>query len=159
LTVENILNSVAEELGTEIVIGRLFSFVGPSILGKTQYAVASFINDAIEHNSIKVKGNPNTVRSYLHESDMSNWILRSLHLDNPAKLVSIGSSIEVSISKLAEFIATATGAKIEYLNPNAPGDTYTADNAATLESLGVTETKYWQDAVIECIELVKGQKN
>jgi len=159
LTVENILNSLAKEIGTEIVIGRLFSFIGPSILGKTQYAIASFINDAIRHNSIAIRGNPNTIRSFLHEADLSNWILMSLRVENPPKLVSIGSSIEVSIAELADFIATATGAKIEYLNPNAPGDIYTADNAATLESLGVAETKYWQDAVIECIAMAKEQKN
>lgn len=159
LAVEEILTAMCEEAGSNIVIGRLFSFIGPNILKKSQYAVTSFIRGAVERDLVTVNGNPNTVRSYLHETDMSNWILRSLQLANSAKLVSIGSSIKVTISELAEFIATVTGAKIEYPNPNLPGDIYTADNAATLESLGVIETKNWQDAVIECIEIAKGQKN
>jgi dTDP-glucose 4,6-dehydratase len=159
LAVENTLTALGKELGSDIAIGRLFSFIGPNILKKDQYAVTSFIKGAVEQNSIKVNGNPSTVRSYLHETDLSLWILRSLELANLVTTVSIGSSIKVTISELAEFIATATGAKIEYLNPNAPGDVYSADNAATLESLGVTETKNWQDAVIECIEIVKGKKN
>ena len=68
-------------------------------------------------------------------------------------------SIKVKMSELAEFIGRITGAEVEYLNPNAPGDIYTANNASTLESLSVNETKCWQDSVIECIEIVKGSKN
>jgi len=159
LAVEKILTAMGEEVDSNIVIGRLFSFIGPNILKKNQYAVASFIKGAVQQNLITVNGNPNTVRSYLHETDMSYWILRSFQVAKPASLVSIGSSTRVTISELAEFIARVTGAKIEYLNPNAPGDIYIADNLETLESLGVSETKNWQDAVIECIEIAKGQKN
>jgi nucleoside-diphosphate-sugar epimerase len=159
LTVENVLTKVAEKENTKIIIGRLFSFVGPNILKKPQYALSSFIHGAIKNKKITVIGNPNTVRSYLHETDMSNWIFRSFQEENPVTILSIGSSIKVRISELAEFIATATGAEVEYLNPNAPGDIYIADNASTLESLGVTETKKWQDAVIECIEIAKELKN
>lgn len=159
LTVENILASVGREVDSQVLIGRLFSFIGPNILSKTQYALPSFISGAVDHNSIVINGNPSTVRSYLHETDMSNWILKSFQVANPAKPLSIGSSVNVTISELAKFIATATGAQIHYLNPSAPGDIYTADNSATLESLGVAETKYWQDAVLECIEIAKGRKN
>ncbi len=159
LTVENALSNVANEENIKIVIGRLFSFIGPNILNKTQYAVSSFIRGAIENKKITVNGNPNTVRSYLHEADMSDWILRSFQTDNQLDLISIGSSSKVQITELAEFIATATGADVEYLNPKAPGDIYIADNASTLERLGVSETKNWQDGVIECIAIAKGQKN
>ena len=159
LTVENALSNIAIEENLYIIIGRLFSFLGPNILNKTQYAVSSFIHSAIKNRVITVNGNPNTVRSYLHESDMSDWILKSLQIENHLDLISIGSSIEVCISELAEFIASATGADVDYLNPNAPGDKYIADNASTLERLGVRETKNWQDGVMECIEIAKGSKN
>ena len=159
LTVENILTKVAEKENTKIIIGRLFSFVGPNILKKPQYALSSFIHGAIKNKKITVIGNPNTVRSYLHETDMSNWIFRSFQEENPITVLSIGSSIKVRISELAEFIAAKTGAEVEYINPNAPGDIYIADNVSTLESLGVTETKKWQDGVIECIEIAKELKN
>ena len=159
LSVEGILTNLAEDEGLDIMIGRLFSFIGPNILNKSQYAVTSFIRGAVEQGLILVKGSPNTVRSYLHETDMSTWILRSLQSAKSPRIFSVGSSVKVTISELAEFIATATRAKVEYLNPNAPGDIYTAENALTIESLGVTETKNWQDAVIECIEIAKGQKN
>jgi len=159
LTVENALSNVAIEENLNITIGRLFSFLGPNILNKTQYAVSSFIHSAIKNRVITVNGNPNTVRSYLHESDMSDWILKSFEIENHLDLISIGSSIEVCISELAEFIASAIGADVDYLNPNAPGDKYIADNASTLERLGVRETKNWQDGVMECIEIAKGSKN
>jgi nucleoside-diphosphate-sugar epimerase len=159
LTVENALSNIAIEENLNITIGRLFSFLGPNILNKTQYAVSSFIHSAIKNRVITVNGNPNTVRSYLHESDMSDWILKSFEIENHLDIISIGSSIEVCISELAEFIAAATGADVNYLNPNAPGDKYIADNASTLERLGVRETKNWQDGVMECIEIAKGSKN
>ena len=159
LTIENTLSNLAKEEDIKIIIGRLFSFLGPNILNKTQYAVSFFIHSAIKNRVITVNGNPNTVRSYLHESDMSDWILKSFQIENHLDLISIGSSIEVTISELAEFIASATGADVEYLNPNAPGDIYIADDASTLERLGVSETKNWQDGVMECIEIAKGLKN
>jgi nucleoside-diphosphate-sugar epimerase len=159
MTVENSLINVADELNGGIIIGRLFSFIGPNILSKTQYAISSFIHGAVEKKKISINGNPNTVRSYLHESDMSEWILKSFEIGSQSDTIAIGSSNKVSIAELAEFIAITTGAEVEYLNPNAAGDIYIADNARTLERLGVSETKNWQDGVLECIEIAKGNKN
>lgn len=159
LAVEDSLSIVAKKISNQITVGRLFSFVGPNILNKRQYAVSDFIHSAIEHGEIIVNGNPNTVRSYLHESDLSEWIVKSLFVNYPSSPISIGSSISVRISELAEFIASATGAQVTYLNPNAPGDAYVPDNVSTLERLGVSESKNWQDAVIECIEIAREFRN
>ena len=159
LKVERNLTSLAEVENIKIVIGRLFSFVGPNILKKDQYAISSFVHDAVKKGKISVNGNPNTVRSYLHENDMSSWILKSLLLNEQVSRLSIGSSIKVQISDLAEFIAQLTNADLEYLNPKAPGDIYVADNTSTLERLKVTESKNWQDAVVECVQIAKESKN
>jgi nucleoside-diphosphate-sugar epimerase len=157
LTVENALTRLAEK--ENIIIGRLFSFVGPNILKKPQYAISTFIREGIENKKIIVNGNPNTVRSYLHEADMSEWILGSFQVENTQSPLSIGSSIKVQMSELADFIGALVGANVEYLDPNVPGDIYVSDNASTLERLGVSERIKWQDAVIECIERAKELKN
>ena len=90
---------------------------------------------------------------------MSSWIYKALNIDVQSSLLSIGSAIGVRISELAELIAVVTGTHVEYLNPTAFGDIYVADNSSTLERLGVSETKNWQDGVMECIEISKGLKN
>lgn len=156
---ENLLRGVLKNENIEIVIGRLFSFVGPKILEKKQYAVSSLIDSALRSNRVLVKGNPETIRSYLHEEDMSHWIYKALHLENQTKPLSIGSSVKVRLSELADFIANATKTHVEYNDPASYGDIYVADNSETLECLGVTETKNWQDSVIQCIEAAKGAKN
>ena len=156
---ENLLRGVLQNENIDVVIGRLFSFVGPKLLEKKQYAVSSLIDCALMSKKVLVKGNPETVRSYLHEEDMSHWIYKALHLGYQTKPLSIGSSIKVRLSELADLIASETNTHVEYENPASYGDVYVADNSETLERLGVTETKNWQDSVIQCIEVAKGAKN
>ena len=156
---EKLLQNVLPDRDIKLVIGRLFSFVGPTLLQKKQYAISSLINSAITSNKVVVNGNPATVRSFLHEVEMSSWIYKALNIDVQSSLLSIGSAIGVRISELAELIALVTGTHVEYANPTAFGDIYVADNSSTLERLGVSETKNWQDGVMECIEIAKGSKN
>ncbi len=131
----------------DLRIGRLFSFIGNSLYNKSQYAVNDFISMALSKGVIKIKGDPNTIRSYLSESDMADWIYKSFSNELKTKILSIGSAIPVSIYDLANKVKSITGAEIQTSEINEPGDIYVADNRETLAALGVPEPISWQNAL------------
>jgi len=155
---EYIINS-CNEINIRKVVARLFTFIGPQLLNKKQYAISSFIHDAVSNDVINVKGNKNTIRSYMHESTMSMWLYNCLINPNAINIVSIGSSDPVTIAELAEYISKLTGAVINYLHPNAPGDRYVAINAREKQFLDLDEGVNWRQSVQECIDLLESRKS
>ena len=155
---EQYITDSCKEFDVRIVIARLFTFIGPQLLSKKQYAVSSFINDAVNGGVINVRGNKHTVRSYMHESTMSMWLYQCLINSKAKHIVSVGSSDPVTIRELAEFISNLTGALINYIDPNASGDQYVAINAEEKRLLDLDEGVNWRQSVQECIELLESRK-
>jgi nucleoside-diphosphate-sugar epimerase len=151
IRVEDILLEFSSRQKFSLSIGRLFSFTGNNLLSKNQYAVTTFIKSALSRNRVEVLGDPLTVRSYLHQDSMSEWILRALIANEMNSCYQIGSNEAVTIGQLAEFIALETGAEIAFSKEPASGDIYIPDNTETRIKLGVEEGKGWEEAVLEMI--------
>ena len=156
LFAEQSLQALRADYGTPISICRLFSFVGIRLLTKKQYAISSFIESALRERQIIVKGNPETVRSYLNERDMSAWLWSALNTTPSTEILSIGSHRGVTLGEVANFIATQTNSRVILQDPNAFGDEYVADNFMTQEHLNVSESKLWEDSTLECIDFLRG---
>ena len=156
---EEYITNISSEVNVRSVIARLFTFIGPQLLSKKQYAVSSFINEAVSNGVVNVSGNKNTVRSYMHESTMSMWLYQCLINSSAKNIVSIGSSDSVTIEELAEYISKSTGSVINYMHPNAPGDQYVAINAKEKQLLGLDEGVNWHQSVRECIDLLESRKS
>jgi nucleoside-diphosphate-sugar epimerase len=147
LKVEDIILQNLSTLSIDGSIGRLFSFIGPRILSKDQYAVSSFLEQARRDKVIRIFGNPNTVRSYLSADDLSSWIYKSIQLDSKPAIMNFGSRIPVKIGDLASYIANKTNSSVELLSPDLPADIYVSDNSQTLDLLKVTEGIGWQEQI------------
>lgn len=158
LDAELALNRASVNFGFELSIGRLFTFSGTHLLGKSHYAISDFIKSAISTKNIKILGDPNTVRSYLHQDAMANWILQALICNDLHTSLEIGSSEKVTIKELAEFIAQETSASISFAAKPHEGDIYLPDNQETKDKLGVAEGKRWKQAVAEMIS-VEGKQS
>jgi nucleoside-diphosphate-sugar epimerase len=156
LLAEQSLQALRAEYGTPISICRLFSFVGIRLLSKKQYAISSFIESAVRERQIIVKGNPDTVRSFLNEKDMSTWLWSALNTAPSNEILSIGSHRGVTLGEVANFIAAQTDSRVILQAPNAFGDEYVADNFMTQEYLNVSESKLWEDSTLECINFLRG---
>lgn len=152
---ENFLIENQLEIGFDLRIGRLFSFSGKNLLVKPQYAISNFVNSAVDYQRIEVLGNPDTQRSYLHESAMSAWILKGLV--NPIAYLDlqIGSSDIVTIQQIADFIAENTNSTVRYPSNPVVGDIYIPTNAQTRIKLGVEEGLGWRGAILEMISEAK----
>ncbi len=155
IEVENLLINASESDVFELAIGRLFSFSGKNLLEKNQYAITEFIKSAIYYGRIQVKGNPNTVRSFMHQEAMANWILQSLISPESAFDLQIGSSVPVTIRELGEYVARETDAEVEYAKVFQGGDVYLPNNARTKAKLGLSEGLDWKLAVQEMIDTVR----
>jgi nucleoside-diphosphate-sugar epimerase len=152
---ENFLIENQLEIGFDLRIGRLFSFSGKNLLVKPQYAISHFVNSAVNNRKIEVFGNPDTQRSYLHESAMSAWILEGLVNPISYRDLQIGSSDIVTLQQIADFIAENTNSTVRYPSNPAVGDIYIPTNAETRIKLGVEEGLGWRDAVLEMISEAK----
>lgn len=156
---EVILEKSAENLDFQLTIGRLFTFSGRFLLSKGQYAITDFIKSAIDARNIYISGDPRTVRSYLHQDAMAEWILRSLIVNTAGMTLQIGSSQLVTIKELAEFIAKRTSSRITYNSNPAIGDIYLPKNDETRTKLGVEEGMNWKDAVDEMLDFLRLDSN
>lgn len=153
--VESMLLDSSHKFKGDLTIARLFSFIGPNILEKKQYAVSSFIDQAFVNNEIIVNGNPETIRSYLNHKDMVAAILRSLDVELKINVFSLGSRIKVSMADLAQFVALETDSLVKYQDPGLPGDSYAVEKTDTSDKLMVRETVTWKESVRECIHFLR----
>lgn len=150
---EKILGQLNNEHEIRVVAARLFTFIGPNMLAKQQYAAPMFIRESILNKVVNVTGNPNTIRSYMHESIMSNWLANCMMNEKIHGVVTIGSSQPVTIRELAEFISYKTKAKIVMGNSEMEPSVYLPNNKNSFKILGLSEGPNWQDSVMECINI------
>jgi dTDP-glucose 4,6-dehydratase len=155
IKVEEELIRASKDNDLRLSIGRLFTFSGNLLLQKNQYAITEFIKSGLFERHIKVNGNAETVRSYLHEDAMAHWVLRATI--NPVELnpLQIGSNQPVTIKELAEYVGEITGAEVTYAPTSQPPDIYLPNNEETRSSLGVSEGTTWKIAVQEMIDSVR----
>jgi nucleoside-diphosphate-sugar epimerase len=153
---ESDLIQAAERFGFELSIGRLYTFSGKYLTQKKQYAISEFVSSASRSKIINVKGDPDTVRSYLHQEHMAKWIIKALICKEEHFDLQIGSNYSVTIRELAEYVAEETGSDITYSASPAPKDVYLPTNDETRFILGVEEGKNWKIAVNEMLDEVRG---
>jgi dTDP-glucose 4,6-dehydratase len=103
---------------------RLFAFAGPYMPLKEHFAVANFVSDGLEGRPILVKGNPNTLRSYMHPVDLVTILLKLVQ-PQIYKPLNIGSSEPISMIELAEMVSSQTSKRGVILeNPLQPPSNY-----------------------------------
>ena len=157
---ENLLLTAESSSDTKIVVARLFTFLGKNMLEKKQYAAPIFITDAVLSGHINVTGNSNTIRSYLHEQVMSEWIYECLTHNELDGILSIGSSQPVTIRELADFIGFQANAKVHYSNLDLEKTVYLPARNEHFNRIALPEGPNWQEIVLECIRICKkGSQN
>ncbi|MGC9971637.1 MAG: NAD-dependent epimerase/dehydratase family protein [Bryobacteraceae bacterium] len=144
-------------LGTKIARG--FAFVGPYLPLDAQYAIGSFIRDAISGRPIRVSGDGRPVRSYLYAADMAIWLWTILLKGQPGRPYNVGSEADLTVGDLAHRVAEAAGdARVEMAGrpePGARAPRYVPSTARARAELGLEEWVPLDEAIRRTAEWAK----
>lgn len=120
-TAEHLCAIYYDEYNLNISIARCFCFSGIHLPLDVHFAIGNFIKDTLTNKDIVIRGDGKSIRSYLDQDDLSEWILEILKKDSFQKTVyNIGSDESISISDLAYLIRDISKKPInvEILNEN-----------------------------------------
>jgi len=115
--------SYARTYGLDVVIGRLFAFVGPHLPLDGGFAAGDFLRDILGGGAIRIGGDGTTIRSYLYAADLAIWLWTMLLRGERGRAYNVGSAHAVSIRGLAELMVAelAPGTAIEVEHGTPPG--------------------------------------
>ena len=108
------------ESGVDVVVARLFTFYGKHLDDKKAITI---FNDAAKNNlPLVITGDGSTVRTYMHGSEMADWMWAILAHGKTGESYDVGSDKPVTMLGLAQDIikTTASQSPIYILNKKDP---------------------------------------
>lgn len=97
-------SAYASAYGFDLLIARLFAFIGPRLPLDLNFAAGNFIGDALQGRAITISGDGTTIRSYLYAADMAIWLWTILFLGASCRPYNVGSNEPLSILDLAYLV-------------------------------------------------------
>ncbi len=89
----------------EGIIARLFAFSGKNLPRDRHFAIGNFVDSAIATRKIVVRSDGSSIRSYLDEKDMAQWLLSIAEKGTPGNIYHVGSERSISIRDLAFLVS------------------------------------------------------
>jgi dTDP-glucose 4,6-dehydratase len=119
---------------------RLFTFAGPHLVLDEHFAIGNFVQNLLSNENIVVKGNSETLRSYMYPTDLIIWFLK-LAFNPTQKYLNFGVDKEVKIGTLAEIIASLGKVKVvKYLNEESIYSSYVPSTETARKHLNIDST-------------------
>ena len=98
---EEIFKSLTKS-NIKVSIARCFAFVGKYLPRNSNFVVGNLIESILLKKNLEIKADYNVIRSYMHENDLSNWLLKIVKSSNvKCPIYNVGSDKIVKIKNLA----------------------------------------------------------
>lgn len=156
---EKLIQKYSDE---SLIVGlnpRLFTFTGPHLVLDEHFAVGNFISNALRGESIIIKGDPTTVRSYMYPTDLIQWLIR-LALKPTNDYLNFGSDYPVTLNELAILIGKITGnRKIEYLSNKSEYSYYVPSTYNARKNLEIDKILSLDNSIEKWIRWLKDNKS
>jgi len=111
---EQLCSLYFDEYDLKVSIARCFCFSGIHLPLDVHFAIGNFINDANSNKNIIIKGDGESIRSYLDQDDLVEWLMKILEYDSFNKNVyNVGSEESISIKDLAFLIRKLSSKSID----------------------------------------------
>ena len=101
---ESICKQFIDESTTQIVVARMFTFIGPHLPLNLNFAIGNFFQDCLFNRAITINSEGKSIRSYQFSTDLVDWLVTILIHGKNGNVYNVGSSERVSISDLANRI-------------------------------------------------------
>jgi len=136
----------------DVVLARLFAFVGPHLPIDTHFAIGNFIRDAMHGGPIVLNGDGTTVRSYQYASDMTSWLLALLVDGAPGRAYNVGSDRAMNMREIATSVARIAGPDVKVdirgtQQPGQPVDRYVPSVERVSSEFGLDNCMNFDEAV------------
>ena len=107
--------------GFEVVVARLFAFIGPLLPLDAHFAAGNFLRDGLRGQPIAIQGDGTPLRTYLHASDMARYLWTLLARGRAGRAYNVGGAEVVSIRGLAEQVGGLCGVPVRVAGTPGPG--------------------------------------
>jgi len=138
---EHLCSLYRQRHSLECVIARCFAFIGEDLPLDVHFAAGNFIRDALAAPEITVTGDGRTVRSYVDQHDLAEWLLVLLERGQPGRAYNVGSGAAITLGELARLTGEilAPGKPVRILGqPSAlPPGYYVPDVGRVRDELGL----------------------
>lgn len=143
------------------IITRLFAFSGTHLPRDRHFAIGNFVESAVTKKKITVRSDGSSIRSYLDEQDMAQWLLAIAEDGVPGQIYHIGSERAISVRELAFLVSeryeilTGISIPVEILGQVSQLDgvsRYVPSTLRTRTELGLSETITLESSIDKMLE-------
>jgi nucleoside-diphosphate-sugar epimerase len=149
--VENKIMNAGVDNKLAFQIGRLYSFIGPTLFNKNQYMINQHIKSALRSKKVVLTGQPNSKKSYMYETDMAMWISKISEIDKP-EVWNISGYEKPTILDVAKFICDYLDAELFLDTKEDLEFLYAPNNMEKEAQLGLIQKISWQEGLKLTIE-------
>jgi dTDP-glucose 4,6-dehydratase len=156
LMAEGMLRDACRAGKCESIVARLFAFSGRFLPLDRHFAIGNFVGQAVLDRHITVRGDGQSIRSYLDSADMASWLITAALEGTSDVPLHIGSEKSINIAKLAALVAEIAGElfnqqiQVEVMGQKSAIDgvrSYVPSTELTRQTLLVRETVNLEDSI------------
>jgi len=163
LSAEHLCSLYSKQYGIEAKIARCFTFVGPYLRLDIHYAIGNFIQDGLNGEPVKIKGDGTPYRAYLYAADLSIWLWTILIKGRSCRPYNVGSEDSHTIADLAGIVSRSFEGKIDVETAKSPvagkpAKRYVPSVQRAFSELGLRQFIRLKDAIAKTVRAHKIKK-